>query len=180
MSALDDIPLPPGIDREELRTDLEGMRSLLRTRRELCSGPRRQTVTRALNLAESLSTLLMGDKLLPEARLGVQYLRHRRSVLNLIEDLEKDASPTVVRLVGIDSGLSEFETAISLIADRWRHHFDTEPGYSTSPLNAAVTGPFIRFAEAILVELEVYKKDGSRHAPAAIKEALKKLRRVRV
>jgi len=171
VSALDDIPLPPGIDRKELRADLEGMRSLLRTRRELCSDPRRQQVSRAINAAEDLWMQL--------SLLGVEYFRFRPKLRNLIEALEKDQSPAVIELLHINR-LSLFETTISLIADRWRHFFDTEPGYSTNPLNAAVTGPFIRFAEAILVELEVYKEDGSRYAPAAIKEALKKLRRVRV
>jgi hypothetical protein len=172
MSALDNIPLPPGIDREKLRADLEGMRSLLRTRRELCSPLGRQQVTRAIETAEDLWMQL--------SLLGVEYFRFRPNLRNLIDALEKDQSPALVKLLNIKRGVSEFDTAISLIADRYRHHFDAEPGYSTNPLNAAVTGPFIRFAEAILVELGVYKKDGSRYAPAAIKEALKKLRRVRV
>ena len=171
MSALDDIPLPPGLDREELRADLEGMRSLLRTRRELCSPLGQQQIARAIKTAEDLWMQL--------SLLGVEYFRFRPHLRNLIEALEKDQSPAVVELLDINR-LSLFESAISLIADRWRHYFDTEPGYSTSPLNAVVSGPFIRFAEAVLVELEVYKEDGSRYAPAAIKEALKKLRRVRV
>jgi hypothetical protein len=116
--------------RDELRADVESMRSLLRTRRELQSHARRQTVARALNLAKSLSTLIMGDELPREARLGIQYLRHRQKVLSLIEDLEKDASPAVVTLVGIDRGLSAFENAIEMIADLYRHYFDKAPGGS--------------------------------------------------
>jgi hypothetical protein len=153
------------------------MRSLVRTRRELQSHARRQTVARALNSAERLSTLLMGDKLPPEARLGVQYLRFRQNVLNLIDELKKDCSPTVAALVGIDRGLSPFQNAIKMIVDRYRHCFDKEPGYSTSPLNDQVGGPFIRFAEAMLAELDIHKEDGTPYAPARIKEAVKKLRR---
>jgi hypothetical protein len=163
--------------RDELRADIEGMRSLLRTRRELQSRARRQTVACALNLAESLSTLLMGDKLPPEARLGVQYLRFRQNVLSLIDELKRDHSPAVAALVGIDGGVSVFENAVQMIADRYRHFFDKEPGYSTSPLNDQVGGPFIRFAEAMLAELEIHKEDGTPYAPARIKEAVKKLRR---
>jgi hypothetical protein len=44
-------------------------------------------------------------------------------------------------------------------------------------LNDQVGGPFIRFAEAMLAELEIHKEDGTPYAPARIKEAVKKLRR---
>jgi len=118
----------------------------------------------------------MGDKLPPEARLGVQYLRHRQKVLSLIDELKKDYSPAVAALVGIDCG-PLFENAVEMIADRYRHFFDKEPGYSTSSLNNEVGGPFIRFAEVMLAELEIHKKDGTPYAPARIKEAVKKLRR---
>jgi hypothetical protein len=175
VSALEDIPLPLGIDREELRADLEGMRSLLRTGRELRSDNRRREIANIIASARGIVHWIQ------EPRPGkIQYFRFVRNLNAFIDELEKDRSPTLLRLLDINSGVSEFENAVRMIADRWRHHFDTEPGYSTSPLDGKVGGPFIRFAEAILVELEVYKEDGSRYAPAAIKEALKKLRRVRV
>ena len=213
MSALDDIQLPPGLDRDELLADierlrrllraggeelpeeverdllrsprdeliadLEGMRSLLRTDQELRSSARRQHIARTIAVAKQLSTLILGDEVAPEARLGVQYLRFRRPVLNLIDELEKDHSPAVVELLDINRGVSVFENALQMIADQYRHYFDKEPGYSTNPMNAEVGGPFIRFAEALLAELGIRKEDGSPHTPAGIKAALKKLRRLR-
>jgi hypothetical protein len=163
--------------RDELITDVEGMRSLLRTGCELRSSPRRQHIARTIAVAEKLAEMIMGDKVAPEARLGIQYLRFRQNVLDLIDELKKDYSPAVAALVGIDCGVSAFENAIRMIADRYRHFFDKEPGYSTSPLNDQVGGPFIRFAEAMLAELEIHKEDGTPYAPARIKEAVKKLRR---
>jgi hypothetical protein len=162
--------------RDELRADIESMRSLLHTRRELQSHARRQTVARALNLAESLSTLLMGDKLPPEARLGVQYLRHRQKVLSLIDELKKDCSPAVAALLDINQNISQLENMVDVIADRYRHCFDAKPGSSLSPTTAEVGGPFIRFAEAMLAE--IYEVDKSPARPAAIKAALYKLRRL--
>jgi hypothetical protein len=200
------IDLPPGINRDELLADLEGMRdhllradierdllrsprdelcadiegirSLLRTAQELRSKPRQEHLARTLAAAQHLSSLLLGDTVFPEARLGVQYLRFRPNLLNLIDALKKDYSPAVAALVGLDRGISVFENAVQMIADRYRHYFDREPGASTNPYTAEVGGPFIRFTSALLEELEVYKEDGTPYAPAAIRAALKKLRRV--
>jgi hypothetical protein len=163
--------------RDELLADVEGMRSLVRTGQELRSNARRQHIACTIAVAENLAEMIMGDKVAPEARLGIQYLRFRPNVLNLIDELKKDCSPTVAALVGIDRGLSPFQNAIKMIVDRYRHCFDKEPGYSTSPLNDQVGGPFIRFAEAMLAELDIHKEDGTPYAPARIKEAVKKLRR---
>jgi hypothetical protein len=164
--------------RDELIADLAGMRSLLRTGRELRSDLRRQHITRTIEAAEHLRTLIRGDMVSPEARLGVQYLRFQPNIRNLIDELKKDHSPAVAALVGRNRGISVFENAVQMIADRYRHCFDREPGASTNPYTAEVGGPFIRFTSALLEELEVYKEDGTPYAPAAIRAALKKLRRV--
>jgi hypothetical protein len=176
---IDRIELPPGINRDELGADIEGIRSLLRTRYELQSHARRQHIARTIAKAEKLAEMIVGDKVAPEARLGIQYLRHRQKVLSLIEDLEKDASPAVATLVGIDRGLSPFENAIEMIADRYRHFFDKEPGYQTNVYSELVDGPFIRFAEAMLEELQIFNEDGSPYRSTSIKAALKKLKRLR-
>jgi len=163
--------------RDELRADIESMLSLLGTGQELRSSARRQHIVLTIAAAEKLAEMIMGDKVAPEARLGVQYLRFRPNVINLIDELKKDYSPAVATLVGLNCGTSVFENAVRMIADRWRHFFDKEPGYSTSSLNDQVGGPFIRFAEAMLAELGIHKKDGTPYAPARIKEAVRKLRR---
>jgi len=165
--------------RDELRADIEGMRSLLRTGQELRSSARRQHIARTIAAAEDLCTLIMGDKVAPEARLGIQYLRFRQNVLSLIDELKKDHSPAVVELLDINRGISVFENAIRMIADRYRHCFDDEPGYSTNPMNEEVGGPFIRFAEAMLAELGICKEGGAPYTPAGIKAAVLKLRRLR-
>src|SRR5215831_15088784 len=80
---IDRIELPPGVNRDELRADIEGMRSLLRTGQELRSNARQRHIARTIRAAEHLADLIMGDKVAPEARLGIQYLRFRQSVLSL-------------------------------------------------------------------------------------------------
>jgi hypothetical protein len=163
--------------RDELRADIEGLRSLRRTGQELRSNARRQHIARTIAAAEKLSEMILGDKVAPEARLGVQYLRFRQNVLSLIDELKKDDSPAVVELLDINQNISQLENMIDVIADRYRHYFDAEPGSSLSPTTAEVGGPFIRFAEALLAE--VYEVDKSPNRPAAIKAALYKLRRLR-
>src|SRR5262249_52237781 len=103
---IDRIELPPGVNRDELLADIESMRSLVRTGRELRSNARLQHIARTIKVAEDLCTLIMGDKISPEARLGVQYLRFRQNVLNLIDELKKDHSPAVARLLDINRGVS--------------------------------------------------------------------------
>jgi hypothetical protein len=163
--------------RDELRADIEGLRSLRRTGQELRSNARRQHIARTIAAAEKLSEMILGDKVAPEARLGVQYLRFRQNVLSLIDELKKDDSPAVVELLDINQNISQLENMIDVIADRYRHYFDAEPRSSLSPTTAEVGGPFIRFAEALLAE--VYEVDKSPNRPAAIKAALYKLRRLR-
>jgi len=164
--------------RDELCANIESMRSLVRTGRELRSSARRQHIARTLAVAEKLAEMIMGDRVAPEARLGIQYLRFRQNVLSLIDELKRDHSPAVAALVGLEGGISVFENAVQMIADRYRHYFDKEPGASTNPYTAEVGGPFIRFTSALLEELGVYKEDGTPYAPAGIRAALKKLRRV--
>src|SRR5262249_46922883 len=77
--------LPEDVERDlrraargELRADIEGIGSLLRTGQALRSNARRQHIARTIEAAECLASMIMGDKVAPEARLGIQYLRFRQ------------------------------------------------------------------------------------------------------
>jgi len=197
---LRDAGAPPIVTQNEdhpdphdaMREDLEGIRSLYFTALELRSSQCRQEVVRTLAAAKGLRSLLApslrlrredGKELVAEAP-DIRYLRHLKHIDSLIADLEGDASPTLIRQLDVFGGVSAFENVIRQLADRWRHYFDEEPGYTTAvdrftgvdfQAGGAVSGPFIDFAERALIEMEILD-DGRPYARASIARALRKVR----
>jgi hypothetical protein len=178
-----------------LREDLESIRSLYFTGLELRAPQCRQEVARTLAAATGLRFLIsleiVGKK--PTARffqaLDIRHQGFLRHLNSFIAELESDSSPTLIRQLdvfhrGAGKGVSAFENVIRMLADRWRHYFDEEPGYNTTVdrrsgvdflPGGAVYGPFIHFAERALIEMEILD-DGRPYARSSIARALRKVR----
>jgi hypothetical protein len=182
-----------GINREELRADLEGIRSLYFTGLELRSKPYRQEVARTLEAATGLRSLIsqeiVGKK--PTApfffALDIRHQVFLRHLNSFIAELERDSSPTLIRQLDIYRGVSPFENVIRMLADRWRHYADEDPGYTITvdsfvdgkaQIGGEVrSGGFVDFAELALIAMGIYKDDGTRYSRRAISTALTKVKR---
>jgi hypothetical protein len=161
--------VPASLNREELR-NLDSILSLHRTGLELRSRSRRREITRAIDKAKQLKSQI--------EPLGILFVRFQHDLNRLIAALEADCPPKLAKLLDIDRGVSPFENVIRILADRYRHHFDEEPGYTTGWDCGEVDGRFIDFAEAALIELGI-TNDGSPYSRKSIANALSKVRRVK-
>src|SRR5262245_46797463 len=120
-------------------------------------------------------------------KLDIRYVRFRRHIDLLIAELEGDISPTAIRLLDINRGISAFENVIRMLADRWRHYFDKEPSYTITvdsfvegraQIGGEVrSGGFVDFAEQALIAMGICKPDGTHYSRRAISTALTKVKR---
>ena len=164
---------------DALREDLEGIRSLYFTGLELRAPQCRQEVTRALAAARGLRPLV--------AALDIRYLRFLKQIDLLIAELEGDSSPTLIRQLDVFRGVSAFENVIHMLAELWRHYFNTKPGYTVTVDNFVEgraqiggqvrSGGFVDFAEQALIVMGICKPDGTHYSRRAISTALTKVKR---
>jgi hypothetical protein len=141
--------VPADLDRDELRSDLEGVRSIYRTGVSLRQAPskRLQKVNKIVEAAERLELLIMG-----EPHLG----RHRPALKRLVADAKQELFPSeLVKLLGGGGQVSAFQNLIDILRDTFERHFKIEAGYTRDPINDVVTGAFIDFAQAALEEMNV-------------------------
>jgi hypothetical protein len=96
---------------------------------------------------------------------------HFANLQHLIFYLENE--PPILTAIA-QSDLSAAEYLIFLLCKAYEHFWpEKRAGYSTNPTTWAKSGPFIRFAEAAIAELEI-----ERITPARIAAAVAKVRRL--
>jgi hypothetical protein len=148
LAAVGDVPA--GLDRDELLSDLEGIRSLHKTGVDLRYQPanRAQNTARIIAAAEHLKTLIKEDW---------ELRRHRAKLDRLIADAKKPFPPVLKD--GLGGGqVSAFDNLIGTwLRFTFECHFGTEAGYTRDPLTNEVRGAFIDFAAAALAELGITK-----------------------
>jgi hypothetical protein len=166
--------VPPGLDREQLRADLEGIVSFYRTSDDRRRKPktRRDKVAQIIAKAEDLLTLIDGDD---DWRL--MWARHRAAINRLIDDARTEFPERLAKMMGVGEGVSAFENLIGRpLKSTYERHFGKRAGYQRDTDEAE--GGYIDFAAAVLKELDITKR-GRPYSRNSIATALSKVRKVR-
>ena len=141
---------PVDLDRGELLSELEGIRSLYKTGVDFRRQPtkRAQNTARIIAAAESLKTLIREDW---------ELRRHGTMLDRLIADASEPFPPALKDKLGAGQ-VSAFDNLIGKwLRSTFERHFNTEASYTRDPVTDEVRGTFIDFAAATLTELGITK-----------------------
>jgi hypothetical protein len=140
---------PATLDRRELLYDVGMEVSLHRVHvlsRRLGVGVRRRKLQRALNLAQKLGACLEDD----EIRSAFPGLRDFDTD-GLVTDLEKAVAVAQdLRPAGLNASELFFGDRLPQVYEK---HFLTRAGVSRHPDSGELGGPYLRFAEAVMIEV---------------------------
>ena len=138
--------------RDQLQSDLEGIRSLYRTGAESRGGKltkRKQSADAIVAALEEAKRLIVDDNI------WIGLWRWRFVLDRLITDVRKHVpDEELSSAVGVAEG-SVFEALISHLSITFEQRFGMEPGYTRgtdSHKSGEITNPFIDFAEAVLAD----------------------------
>jgi hypothetical protein len=156
--------VPVDLDRGELLSELEGIRSLYKTGVDFRHQPtkRAQNTAKIIAAAKSLKTLIKKD----------WELRWHVAMLNR---LIADAPFPPALKDGLGAGqVSAFDNLIGKwLRSTFERHFNIEASYTRDPWTNEVTGAFIDFAAAALTELGVTNL-GNPYSRSSIASAVSK------
>jgi hypothetical protein len=155
--------VPADLDRDGLRTDLESAASLYRTGADVRVQPatRKKDVLRMIARVKSLKSDL-GDDL--------RYLRHKKALDHLIDELNSEFPPKLTRLLSLNRG-SAFDNLVGKwLRHTFERHFRTDatPGSRNSNTGVISGSPFVDFVQAALKELQITNKNGKPYSRNSI------------
>ena len=156
---------PADLDRDQLRQDLDALRSLHHTGVDLRHQPtaRRQRNADIIAAATHLIKLIEGD---------LALLRYTHTLQRLIADAEKAEPAALLKTLGV-SNVSAFENLVKMgLRSVFEQHFRETAGYTTDWKDGKVRGGFVDFAEAALTELGI-DNDGTPYSRQSIAKALR-------
>jgi hypothetical protein len=167
--------IPVDLNRDQLLSDLEGIRSMHRTGDDLRDEPseRRKNAAKIIATAEKLKTLIArrDDRLL--------WTSHRAALDRLIADAKTEFPARFVAMFGVGK-VSAFEDLVGLmLKTTFENHFGQRAKYVRDRISDEVTGEFIDFVQAALKELKITKL-GRPYSRNSIAAALSRARKMEI